>query len=250
MTSTRSMRSRRRCGRCRSRWRSRSPARSAHFLTLANIAEQHHRVRRRRDYLRDPARAPQPGSFADTFARLLRAGVSPDALHAAVASMRIELVLTAHPTAITRRTLAAKHVRIAQALERQDRPGSDGARARRDHGRSAPRDPRDVGHRRRPAAPSDADGRSAQRPVHLRADAVGRAAALPARARPRAARRHRTRTAARRGADRLSGPGLAAIATATRRSRRRDAAGVRRPRGTGARAVSPGDRRAVFANCR
>ena len=29
----------------------------AHFLTLANIAEQHHRVRRRRDYLRDPARA-------------------------------------------------------------------------------------------------------------------------------------------------------------------------------------------------
>ena len=95
----------------------------SHFLTLANIAEQHHRVRRRRDYLRDPGAAPQAGSFPDTFARLLREGVSPDALHAAVASMRVELVLTAHPTAITRRTLAAKHVRIADALERQDRPG-------------------------------------------------------------------------------------------------------------------------------
>src|SRR3954465_7177089 len=33
----------------------------SHFLTLANIAEQHHRVRRRREYLRDPAASPQPG---------------------------------------------------------------------------------------------------------------------------------------------------------------------------------------------
>ena len=47
----------------------------SHFLTLANIAEQHHRVRRRRDYLRDPAPPPQPGSFDETFARLLAGGV-------------------------------------------------------------------------------------------------------------------------------------------------------------------------------
>ena len=33
----------------------------------------------------------------------------------------MEIVLTAHPTAITRRSLAGKHVRIAQALERSDR---------------------------------------------------------------------------------------------------------------------------------
>jgi hypothetical protein len=32
----------------------------AQFLTLANIAEQHHRVRRRREYARDPAHRPQP----------------------------------------------------------------------------------------------------------------------------------------------------------------------------------------------
>ena len=102
----------------------------SHFLTLANIAEQHHRVRRRRDYLRDAASVPQPGSFADTFARLLNAGVTADALHAAVTSMRIEIVLTAHPTSITRRTLAAAHVRIAELLDRQDRP--DLAAAERD----------------------------------------------------------------------------------------------------------------------
>jgi phosphoenolpyruvate carboxylase len=94
----------------------------SHFLTLANIAEQHHRVRRRRDYLRAAASAPQPGSFADTFTRLLASGVTADALHAAVTSMRVEIVLTAHPTSITRRTLAAAHVRIAEALDRDDRP--------------------------------------------------------------------------------------------------------------------------------
>ena len=93
----------------------------SHFLTLANIAEQHHRVRRRREYLRDGSAPPQRGSCDETFARLLGAGVTPDALHAATTSLRVELVLTAHPTAITRRTLIQKHLRIAGALAAQDR---------------------------------------------------------------------------------------------------------------------------------
>ena len=38
----------------------------SHFLTLANIAEQHHRVRRRRDYQRNPAAGPQPASCEET----------------------------------------------------------------------------------------------------------------------------------------------------------------------------------------
>ena len=94
----------------------------AHFLALANIAEQHHRVRRRRDHQRDPRQPPQAGSFADTFTRLLERGVTPDALYDAVTSMHVELVLTAHPTTITRRTLAATYMRIAEALAREDRP--------------------------------------------------------------------------------------------------------------------------------
>ncbi len=93
----------------------------SHFLTLANIAEQHHRVRRRRAYQHDPTAPPQRGSCEETFARLLGAGVSPEILHDATASLRIELVLTAHPTTITRRTLIQKHLRIAGALARQDR---------------------------------------------------------------------------------------------------------------------------------
>ncbi|HEV8398876.1 MAG TPA: phosphoenolpyruvate carboxylase [Gemmatimonadales bacterium] len=93
----------------------------AHFLSLANIAEQHHRVRRRRDYERTTD-TPQRGSFQDGFSRLLAAGVTPDALYEHVRSLQIELVLTAHPTEIVRRTLRQKARQIAALLERRDRP--------------------------------------------------------------------------------------------------------------------------------
>ncbi len=93
----------------------------AHFLGLANIAEQHHRIRRRRDYQVDATSAPQRGSLADSFARLLAQGVSPEALHTGVAALRIELVLTAHPTEVVRRTLRRKQRRIAELLALDDR---------------------------------------------------------------------------------------------------------------------------------
>jgi phosphoenolpyruvate carboxylase len=94
----------------------------AHFLHLANIAEQHHRVRRRRAYQRDPAAPPQRGSCEDSFARLLAAGIAPDRLHEAVCALQIELVLTAHPTEVARRRIVQKHNRIASALATRDRP--------------------------------------------------------------------------------------------------------------------------------
>src|SRR6266540_2051204 len=93
----------------------------AHFLSLANIAEQHHRVRRRRDYERTTD-APQRGSFQDSFSQLLAAGVTPDTLYEQVCSLQVELVLTAHPTEIVRRTLRQKARQIAALLERRDRP--------------------------------------------------------------------------------------------------------------------------------
>ncbi len=92
----------------------------AQFLTLANIAEQHHRIRRRRDYQRDPGGAPQRGSLEDGFTRLLAAGVDGDTLHALVDRMRVELVFTAHPTQVNRRTILQKHNRIAAILAELD----------------------------------------------------------------------------------------------------------------------------------
>jgi len=92
-----------------------------HFLNLANVAEQHHRIRRRRAYLRDPGSRPQRGSPEETFARLVARGVSADALHDAVCALQIELVLTAHPTEVSRRTLIHKHNRVAALLAEGDR---------------------------------------------------------------------------------------------------------------------------------
>lgn len=92
----------------------------AHFLNLANIAEQHHRVRRRREYQRQENAAPQPGSCDEVFGRLRAGGISAEKLYDAVTSLRIELVLTAHPTEVMRRTLLQKQKRIADLLERRD----------------------------------------------------------------------------------------------------------------------------------
>ena len=94
----------------------------AQFLHLANIAEQHHRVRRRRAYQRTPSAPPQRGSCDDAFARLIASGITPDRLYEAVCGLRIELVLTAHPTEVVRRRVAQKHNRIAALLSMRDRP--------------------------------------------------------------------------------------------------------------------------------
>ena len=94
----------------------------AHFLNLANIAEQHHRMRRRRAYQRNPQGRPQQGSIEETLPRLVASGLSPDRLRDVVRGMRIELVITAHPTEIMRRTLQHKYWRIAGALADLDRP--------------------------------------------------------------------------------------------------------------------------------
>ena len=92
-----------------------------HFLNLANIAEQHHRIRRRREYQRDPLAPAQRGSCEDSFGRLIAGGIAPARLHAAVCSLQIGLVLTAHPTEAARRTLVQKYNRIADLLARPDR---------------------------------------------------------------------------------------------------------------------------------
>jgi len=94
----------------------------AHFLNLANIAEQHHRVRRRREIEREPGGRPQQASIEEALPRLLQSGLSGDALYDAVCRLRIELVITAHPTEIMRRTLQHKYNRIADALAVRDRP--------------------------------------------------------------------------------------------------------------------------------
>ncbi len=90
------------------------------FLNLANIAEQYHRVRRRRAHQRRSDEPPQQGSVRELFARLSQKNIAASTLLDAVAELDIELVLTAHPTEVSRRTLIQKYDDIADSLERLD----------------------------------------------------------------------------------------------------------------------------------
>lgn len=94
----------------------------AQFLGLANIAEQHHRVRRRREY-RERGAAAQRGSPEQSFAALMADGVSPADLRQTVLDAEIELVLTAHPTEVNRRTILQKQNDVAKLLDARDEEG-------------------------------------------------------------------------------------------------------------------------------
>ncbi|VFQ78065.1 unnamed protein product [Cuscuta campestris] len=87
----------------------------SHYLNLMGIAETHHRVRKARGVTQ------LSKSCDDTFNRLLQSGISPDELYDTVCKQEVEIVLTAHPTQINRRTLQYKHIRIAHLLEYNDR---------------------------------------------------------------------------------------------------------------------------------
>jgi len=83
------------------------------YFQLANIAEQHHRLRRRRQYAAEDQQAPRE-SLAAAFERL--GELDPEDVRARVSRLSLELVLTAHPTEATRRTILLTHLRVAELL--------------------------------------------------------------------------------------------------------------------------------------
>jgi phosphoenolpyruvate carboxylase len=86
------------------------------YFQLVNIAEQYHRIRRKRFYeLRTPDQ-PQRGSLAETLSRLRRDFSDADQLQRVVDRLEIMPVMTAHPTEAARRTLLEKQRRIADLL--------------------------------------------------------------------------------------------------------------------------------------
>jgi len=98
------------------------------FLNLANIAEQYQLIHRRDE--------SQPAPFEsrvlpELLARLQREGHSDESLARQLARLEIELVLTAHPTEVARRTLIQKYDAIAAQLALQDH--RDLTRAEREH---------------------------------------------------------------------------------------------------------------------
>ncbi len=89
------------------------------YFDVVNLAEKMHRIRRRRDYLREGT--VQRSSLMDVFGRLRRGGLGLDALQGFLSTLLVEPVFTAHPTEATRRAILEKHQRIARRLgERMD----------------------------------------------------------------------------------------------------------------------------------
>ncbi|SJN57480.1 Phosphoenolpyruvate carboxylase [Vibrio ruber DSM 16370] len=81
------------------------------FLNLTNIAEQYHTISRHCD-----AHICTPDAINELFNKLTQNKISKLDTAQAIRDLNIELVLTAHPTEITRRTMINKLVKINQCL--------------------------------------------------------------------------------------------------------------------------------------
>ena len=90
------------------------------YFQLVNIAEQHHRIRRKRFYEVHTPESPQRGSLANTFQQLARQRIAPGELQRVLDSLEIVPVMTAHPTEAARRTLLEKQRRLAELLATLD----------------------------------------------------------------------------------------------------------------------------------
>lgn len=92
------------------------------YFDLINIAEQNHRLRRRAIIEWDSPNSIQPDSLNDLFSRFQERGIDEKSLLETLHNLDIEVVFTAHPTEITRRTILLKQLEMAEYLHNRDHP--------------------------------------------------------------------------------------------------------------------------------
>ncbi|WP_425414760.1 phosphoenolpyruvate carboxylase [Peribacillus kribbensis] len=92
------------------------------YFHLINAAEQNHRIRRRREYQMTEDANRQPGSIESTVHTLRENGVRPDIIQDVLSKLSLELVITAHPTEATKRSILELQKRIAGLLNQLDHP--------------------------------------------------------------------------------------------------------------------------------
>ncbi len=92
----------------------------SHFLNLANMAESYHLIRTHRNYA-DDALFSQVSPLEQLIPTLFEKGIQKETLIQTLTGMEIELVLTAHPTEVKRRTLIQKSGLISDLLTQRDR---------------------------------------------------------------------------------------------------------------------------------
>jgi|TARA_R110000744_G_scaffold41334_1_gene93562 phosphoenolpyruvate carboxylase len=88
------------------------------FLNLSNIAEQYHRVHRRRT---NESLGVYHNPIGDLLTRLSKQKFTSEQMIESLKSQSIELVLTAHPTEVVRRSLIRKYDNISSELEALDK---------------------------------------------------------------------------------------------------------------------------------
>ncbi|TGB03859.1 phosphoenolpyruvate carboxylase [Halobacillus salinus] len=92
------------------------------YFHLVNIAEQNHRIRRRREYQLREDHGAQPFSLESAVLNLKENDFSRDVIQSVLDHLSLELIITAHPTEATKRTVLEIQKRIATILKRLDHP--------------------------------------------------------------------------------------------------------------------------------
>ncbi len=89
------------------------------YFDIINIAEQNHRLRRRAQHDSSGERKYEKDSLSEFFGG---SNLEPQQLLDVLNNLDIEIVFTAHPTELTRRTVMLKQLELAQLLYKRDHP--------------------------------------------------------------------------------------------------------------------------------
>jgi phosphoenolpyruvate carboxylase len=92
------------------------------YFQLVNIAEQNHRIRRKRDYERSSGESVQPGSIESIVQELKNTDVPYSEVQEILKAISLELVMTAHPTEAMRRAVLDINLRISDDMMKLDNP--------------------------------------------------------------------------------------------------------------------------------
>lgn len=92
------------------------------YFQLVNIAEQNHRIRRKRDYERSAGETVQPGSIESVILEFQERQVEEEEIQDILNGISLELVMTAHPTEAMRRAILDINKRIAVDMMELDNP--------------------------------------------------------------------------------------------------------------------------------
>jgi len=92
------------------------------YFHLINVAEQNHRIRRKRQYHLEDDTIVQPDSIESAVLALKENNINEQMIQDVLNKLSLELVITAHPTEAAKRSILEIQRRIAEILKKLDHP--------------------------------------------------------------------------------------------------------------------------------